>query len=150
MQIRLTAIALALAIVIASSGAAARPVVKHQLSEVDEQQIDAMSNQFFSRLRSSSPESAVTGFLGNTELMEGKKAELAQLAGQIVTGLNIYGAISECILVQSKGRGGVAEERQFICQHDKLATRWKLLFIKTTKGWIAGNLYFDDKVMSDD
>ena len=109
MQLRLPTIALAFAIVSASSGAAARPVVKHQLSEVDEQQIDAMSDKFFSQLKSSSPESAVAGFLGTTELIESKKAEVTELASQIGKGLNIYGAISQCILVQSNGRGGVAE-----------------------------------------
>lgn len=150
MQLRLPTIALAFAIVSASSGAAARPVAKHRLSEVDEQQIDAMSDKFFSQLKSSSPESAVAGFLGTTELIEIKKAEVTELASQIGKGLNIYGAISQCILVQSNGRGGVVEEQQFICEHDKFATRWKLLFVKTTKGWIAGNLYFDDKIMSEE
>jgi hypothetical protein len=130
------------------SGIIASPVVKHQLSEADAKQIDAMGDQFFSELKEANVDKAVTGFLGNTGLMEGKKAEIAQLAGQINTIINIYGSISNCVLVQSDGRGGVVEQRQFICQHEKLATRWKLLFVKSTKGWVAGNLYFDDKVMN--
>jgi hypothetical protein len=150
MQLPLPTIMLAFSLATASTGAFGKPVVNHQLSTIDKQQLDSMSDQFFLRLKASSAGAAVTGFLGNTELMEGKRAELEQLADQISTALSIYGPVSECIPVQSKGRGSVVEERQFICQHEKLATRWKLLFIKTTKGWIAGNLYFDDKVMSDD
>ncbi len=125
-------------------------IVAHKLTADDEQQISTMSDRLFADLQSAGADVAVKNYLGDSDLMAGKKAELAQLAGQINTIIGIYGKISKCILVRTEGRGGVVEERQFICQHLKLATRWKLLFVKTTDTWVASNMFFDDKVMATD
>jgi hypothetical protein len=144
-------VALALTIsIIGTARANAKPVIEHQLTEADHIKIDAMADEMFARLQAGSIDKAVEGFLGTTGLMAGKKAQLTQVAAQISTTIDIYGPISNCILVQSDGKGGIVEEQEYICQHENLVTRWKLLFVKTTKGWIAGNLYFDDKPMRDD
>jgi hypothetical protein len=149
-QLTLTRALLALSAAMVSMGIYARPVVEHKLSASDEQQIDAISDKFFTQLKASKVESAVSGVFQSSELMAGKTAELSQISSQMQTSLNIYGPISECVLVQSSGRGNVVEAQQYICQHQKLATRWKIEFVKTTKGWITSNLSFDDKVMSED
>lgn len=145
-----SAAAIGFAALLFSAGVAARPVEKHQLSTADHASIDALTDRLFARLKAGEIEAAVQGFLGTSGLMEGKKAELAQLASQIRTTLDIYGPVSNCLLARSQGRVGLVEEQQFICQHDQLATRWKLTMVKTTRGWIAGNLYFDDKLTSED
>lgn len=131
------------------TAAIGRDLVAHKLSNEDTLAIDRKSDDFFALLKQGQPENAVKNLLGTTGLMEGKKSELTQLSNQIASSLDIYGPISDCLLVQRDGRGGVVEEQQFICTHSKLASRWKLLFIKTANGWIAGNLYFDDRVMAE-
>ncbi len=144
----IAAAALTFTAIVSANVARANEVVKHQLSANDQREIDSLTDQFFKRLQAGDVSGAVTGFLGNTGLMEGKKAEIAQLSGQVTTIISIYGPISNCVLVQIDGRGGVAQEEQYLCQHEKLATRWKLLLVKTSKGWVAGNLFFDDKLMN--
>ena len=145
----ISAILLPMALLAPQSGETAT-VVAHKLTADDEQKISNMSDRFFADLQNAGGDVAVKNYLGNSDLMSGKTAELAQLAGQINTIIGIYGKISKCILVRTEGRGGVVEERQFICQHQKLATRWKLLFVKTTDTWVASNMFFDDKVMATD
>lgn len=128
----------------------AKDVVEHKLSDDDVQKVDAIADTFFSKLIAGKAPDAINGFLGTSKLMAGKTADLTNLINQINSGSEIYGPISACVLVSKKGRGGVVEEQQFLCQHEHFITRWKLAFAKTSKGWIATNLYFDDRVSSDD
>jgi hypothetical protein len=128
----------------------AKDVVEHKMSDDDVQKVDAIADAFFSKLIAGEAPAAIEGFLGTSKLMAGKTVELTNLISQINTGSDIYGPISACVLVSKKGRGGIVEEQQYLCQHEHFITRWKLAFAKTSKGWIASNLYFDDRATSDD
>lgn len=140
-------VAVAVALISAAPGFA-KPVVEHKLSVADEAEIDALTGELFTRLKAGDVEGAVQGFLGSTELMDGKKAELTKISSQIRNAIEIYGPISNCLLATKEGRAGIVEEQQFLCQHDKFVVRWKLLLLKTSKQWIAGLLYFDENVMT--
>jgi hypothetical protein len=128
----------------------AKDVVEHSMSNDDVQKVDMLVDTFVDRLVTGKYDTAVKEFLGTSELMSGKTAELAQLVSQIKSAAEIYGPISKCVLVAKKGRGGIFEEHMYLCQHARLLTRWKLAFAKTSGGWVATNLYFDDKVADED
>jgi hypothetical protein len=67
MQLPLPTIMLAFSLATASTGAFGKPVVNHQLSTIDEQQLDSMSDQFFCDLKrqAQGPQSPVSSAIPN-------------------------------------------------------------------------------------
>lgn len=142
------AFTLVLGAMAASIGTASLAQAGAALSQADAAAVDRIGQTVFAKLKAGQSADAVGAFFGATSLANGKQAELQLLTGQIDSTIAIYGPISACELVEESARGSMATHRLYLCAHAKYATRWKMLFVKTTEGWIGANLTFDDKVQN--
>lgn len=132
----------------ASIGTAAPAKAGAALSQGDAAAVDTIGQNVFSKLKAGRTAEAVGAFFGATSLASGKQAELRMLTDQIDSTIAIYGPISACELVEENTRGSMATHRLYLCSHTKYVTRWRMLFVKTTGGWMGAFLNFDDKVQN--
>lgn len=115
------------------------------LAQADESAIDKLVEPTLSQLRAGNAALALNSFFGTSRLMTGKSVELQALASQINSSIEIYGSLAQCELVERRNHGSFVQVRLYVCQHERMATRWQFTMVKTTNGWIGANLYFDDK-----
>lgn len=127
----------------------AQPVRSADLSSTDIAKIDALAAGTFERIRGGKSNDALNYFFANSPLATAKVAELKMLGTQIDTVSGIYGSMGECRLAETKDKVGLVAQRLYICQHDAYLTRWKMLFVKSSKGWAGANVSYDDKVQLD-
>ncbi len=139
-MIRLTLAVLCLALAMPAQAQNASPPVT--VGQVD---IDRLAKTLLDRLLANDAKGAVAVFGAQSSLMAGKQAELSQLEGQVQTSLTVYGPISAFELVEAKAYGSSAVRRRYVARHEKMVTRWELVFAQTTKGWQISYFGFEDQ-----
>lgn len=142
---KLRAISLAVLLGLASNTAIARPDDPAGISQADEDKIDRMAEALFTSLRTKNTENGIRQFFGSSSLMMSKSDQLKLLVDQIDSAIGLYGAVGTCENVETTSDGTLVEYRRYVCQHANMLTSWNMSFFKTSKGWIAANLYFKDQ-----
>lgn len=97
-------------------------------------------------LKAGKSREAIAKFFAQSPLASGKSSEMQMLASQVDSTIGIYGSFGECSLVEKRANSDFVVQLLYHCQHVNYVTRWTFLFVKATKGWQGGTLYFDDKV----
>ena len=136
---------LAILLGLISNTAMAKPVVTAGISQADEDQIDRMAEALFSNLRTKNTDNGIKQFFGSSSLMTSKSDQLKLLVDQIDSAIGLYGTVGTCENVETTSEGTLVEYRRYVCQHTNMLTSWNMSFFKTSKGWIAANLYFKDQ-----
>lgn len=139
----------ALCLVTSCAGFAQQKPVSAAVSDADAVTIAELVDPIFQLLKAGDAKGAVNGFLGKSLLFSGRNAELENLVSQIETTNRIYGPISNCVFAELEERGGVVQQRLYLCQHRDYLTRWKVTIGKSALGWVPMSLLFDDQVMSE-
>ena len=133
---------LAILLGLTSNTAMAKPVVTAGISQADEDQIDRMAEALFSNLRTKNTDNGIKQFFGSSSLMTSKSDQLKLL---VDSAIGLYGTVGTCENVETTSEGTLVEYRRYVCQHTNMLTSWNMSFFKTSKGWIAANLYFKDQ-----
>jgi hypothetical protein len=141
-NIRITLAAISL---ILTSPAFGQNLVVSGLTADDETRIDALVTPVLLGLKSGQVRKATSDFFQTSAAMAGKQSEVSLFGTQAEGALAIYGKVGECQLTDRINYGTYAQARLYICQHEKFLTRWIFDLVRTSKGWEAGNLRFDDK-----
>ena len=115
------------------------------VSQADEAQLDQIAEGLFANLRAGKTDAGVAQFFGSSSLMSSKVDQLKLLVAQIDSAIGIYGKIGGCEKVDSVSKGSFVQYRTYTCQHTNMLTSWSFAFFKTSRGWIAGNLFFKDQ-----
>jgi hypothetical protein len=89
---------------------------------------------------------ALAETLGQTPMMKGRDADLATLARQIQTATDIYGPMTGFECVHEQRFGSNVLRRQYVAQHEKMLTRWTLMFIRLKSGWWFHQVSYEDQV----
>lgn len=108
-------------------------------------ELDRLGRSVTDALIAGDAKRAVDAFAAGSPLMAGKTIELASLQSQIQTSLTAYGPISSIELAKQQTLGSSAVRRYYVARHEKLTTRWELVFARTSKGWVIAYLGFDDQ-----
>lgn len=111
----------------------------------DETAIDKQVGDFFDLLKSGKSIDAVNATLGRSPLMTGKEGEQQALASQIDGALRIYGPMTSYEKVTESRYGTMVLKRFYVAQHEKMLTRWELVFSRLKSGWVVTYLGFDDQ-----
>lgn len=107
---------------------------------------DVLANSLFDNLKAGRSLEAINRFFGPNSLVSEKTNELKMLSDQIDSTMAIYGPMAQCEQNERETKGTLVEMRLYLCQHDKYVTRWKLTFVRTSKGWSGAYVTFDDKI----
>jgi hypothetical protein len=108
-------------------------------------EVDRLGRSVTDALIAGDAKRVVDAFAAGSPLMAGKTIELGSLQSQIQTSLTAYGSISSIELAKQQTLGTSAIRRYYVARHEKLTTRWELVFARTSKGWVIGYLGFDDQ-----
>jgi hypothetical protein len=140
---------LAISLALSSTAAFSTDKPEINLSAQDTKSIDTLVAPIFTNLKAGDYEGSVKQFLGLSPMFTGKKQEMQFLVNQIQGAADIYGPITECPLDSVETKAGIAQSRQYLCQHENFVTRWIVVVAKTSKGWGPISLSFDDQIMRD-
>lgn len=105
---------------------------------------EAQSGAFFDQLRSGTPEAAVAN-LTKPSLFTQKVAELQSVTGQLKTVAQIYGAVRGYELIKTQSLGADVIHLIYLLKYDKMATRWKFVFYRSSTNWSLIHFNFDDQ-----
>ncbi len=142
-------LALALSVQTASAQGSASKAPNRVESSIptaaDETQIDALINPVLGAIHQGKVGAAITTFMFSSPFSAQRGTEVNLFASQADATVMAIGPSSTCLLNEKRSQTAIDEARVYVCSHDKAATRWVFRMVKTTRGWIAANLYFDDK-----
>ncbi|WP_157093109.1 hypothetical protein [Paraurantiacibacter namhicola] len=74
-----------------------------------------------------------------------KPVALSDLERQFDNAITLYGPLRECHVYQQESAATLLASYRYLCQHDRMITRWHLTFIRLPNGWQGGYIKFDDK-----
>jgi hypothetical protein len=125
--------------------AQAQPVTLTSESVIE---VDKLAKTVTDALIAGDAKRAVNAFAAGSPLMAGKSIELGSLEAQVGTAFTAYGPITSIELAKQQVYGTSAVRRYYVARHEKMVTRWELVFSRTSKGWIIGYFGFDDQQRS--
>ncbi len=110
--------------------------------------VDGEAESFFKRLKAGEVLPALQGSLGKSPMMQERRPELETLTRQIQTATDIYGPVRNQECVREAALGSMVLRREYLAQHDKMLTRWTLIFQRLPSGWHAVQVSYEDQVSS--
>ena len=132
--------AFAAAPVLATDDAAPSACTKHP--------VDSEAAAFFARLKAGEVLAALGDTLGTAPMMQGRQADLETLTRQIQTATDIYGPIRDQVCLNEARLGSLALRREYLAQHDKMLTRWTMIFVRLPSGWHTVQVSYEDQINS--
>ena len=108
---------------------------------------DRIADDLFAKLKSADVSGAIDATLGQSALLAGRQAELGALAKQIDASFSAYGAITHYECARQETFSSLMIYREYVAQHEKMLTRWKMIFTKLPDGWTTVQLSYDDQII---
>lgn len=125
--------------------AAAQTPSTINISRESATEIDRLAKSVIDALIAGDAKRAVDAFVAGSPLMAGKTIELGALQSQVQTAMTAYGKISTVELAKQQSLGASVVRRYYVARQDKLVTRWELVFVQTSSGWVIAYFGFDDQ-----
>jgi hypothetical protein len=107
---------------------------------------DGEAATFFTHLIAGEVLPALQATLGRSPMMQGRQSDLETLTRQIQTATDIYGPVRSQECVREAGLGSMVLRREYLAQHDKMLTRWTLVFQRLPSGWQTVQVSYEDQV----
>lgn len=107
---------------------------------------DADAAAFFNRLKADEVLSGLRNSLGKAPMMQGRQSDLETLTRQIKTATDIYGPVRNQECVRESALGSMVLRREYLAQHDKMLTRWTMIFQRLPSGWHTVQISYEDQI----
>ena len=108
-------------------------------------EVDAIEKRFFTPLAAGRTNEALDYAFSLSPLYATKADLKLQISTQYDTVIKVYGVADRWERVSAEALGTFTRRETILVHHKEYVTRWRLIFINTTHGWVIADIRFDDQ-----
>lgn len=96
------------------------------------------------KIEAGNHEEAIADVLAANPLLATKASEKNLLIGQARTATEVYGPVKRCVLESREPSSELRITFLYVCQHENMLLRWRLVTDHLAGGWNITNISFTD------